>query len=69
MRTRFAALGSIIDTSLSHGLVYPWRAFAAFAPEKVFKDVIEAVLGAVYIDTGDDLRVCDALLRKFEIIN
>ena len=28
--------------------VYPWRALAAFAPEKVFSDLIEAVLGAIY---------------------
>lgn len=31
--------------------------------------MIEAVLGAVYIDTGGDLRACDALLRKFGIID
>lgn len=66
-RTRFAALEPIINTALSHGLVYLWRAFAAFAPEKVFSDMIEAVLGAVYIDTAGDLRACDALLRRFGI--
>ena len=65
--TRFAALEPIINAAWSHGLVYPWRAFAAFAPEKVFSDMIEAVLGAVYIDRGGDLRACDALLRRFGI--
>ena len=40
-----------------------------FAPEKVFSDMIEAVLGAVYIDTGGDLKACDALLRGFGIID
>ena len=68
-RTRFAALEPIIDAALGRGLVYPWRAFAAFAPEKVFSDMIEAVLGAVYIDTGGDLQACDALLRGFGIID
>ena len=68
-RIRFAALEPFINAALSHGLVYPWRAFAAFAPEKVFSDMIEAVLGAVYIDTGGDLRACDALLRGFGIID
>jgi len=68
-RTRFAALEPIIDAALGHGLVYPWRAFAAFAPEKVFSDMIEAVLGAVYIDTTGDLRACDALLRRFGIMD
>ena len=31
--------------------------------------MIEAVLGAVYIDTGGDLKACDALLRRFGIID
>ena len=66
-RTRFAALEQIINAALSHGLVYPWRAFAAFAPEKVFSDMIEAVFSAVYIDTAGDLRAYDALLRRFGI--
>ena len=68
-RTRFAVLKSIINAALNQGLVYPWRAFAAFAPEKVFSDMIESVLGAVYIDTGGDLRACEALLRRFGIID
>lgn len=66
--TRFAALRPIIDASLSRGLVYPWRAFAAFAPENIFSDMIEAVLGAIYVNTGGDLRACDALLRGFGIM-
>ncbi|KAK3175196.1 hypothetical protein OEA41_002442 [Lepraria neglecta] len=68
-RTRLAALEPIINATLGRRLVYPWRAFAAFAPEKVFSDMIEAVLGAVYIDTGGDLTACDALLRGFGIID
>ena len=67
--SRFAALQSTIDAALSEGLVYPWRAFAAFAPEKVFSDMIEAVLGAVYIDTGGDFKACDALVRRFGIMD
>ncbi|KAL8855412.1 MAG: hypothetical protein Q9178_007950 [Gyalolechia marmorata] len=46
-RDRFAALEPVIDAAFGHSLVYPWQAFAAFAPEKVFSDMIEAVLGAV----------------------
>ena len=68
-RTRFIALEPIIDAALGRGLVYLWRAFAAFAPEKVFSHMIEAVLGEVYIDTGGDLKACNALLRGFGIID
>jgi len=67
-RDRFAALEPAIDAAFSHSLVYPWQAFAAFAPEKVFSDMIEAVLGAVYVDTSGDLKICEALLRRFGIL-
>ena len=67
-RNRFAALEPAIDAALGHSVVYPWQEFAAFAPEKVFSDMIEALLGAVYIDTSGDLKSCDALLRRFGIL-
>lgn len=67
-RTRFAALKPAVDIAFAHSHVYPWRALAAFALEKVFSDLIEATLGAVYIDTSGDLKVCEALLRRFGIL-
>ena len=68
-RTRFAALQTSINTALGQEFIYPWRLLAALAPEKVFSDMVEAVLGAVYIDTGGDMDVCCALLRRFGILN
>ena len=43
-RTRFAAIEPIFRAAFDYRLVYPWRALAAFAPENVFGDLIEAVL-------------------------
>ena len=67
-RARFTALEPIFHAAFGHGLVYPWRALAAFAPEKVFSDLIEAVLGALYIDTNGDLKACMAMLRRFGVL-
>ncbi len=50
-RTCFAALEPIFHAAFDYGLVYPWRALAAFAPEKVFSDLIEAVLDAIQTGT------------------
>lgn len=66
--THFAALRPAVDMAFAHGHFYSWRALAAFASEKIFSDVIEAMLGAVYIDTSGDLEVCEALLRRFGIL-
>lgn len=56
---------AIILAALDRDLVYPWRALAAFAPEKVVNDLVKSVLGAVYIDTDGNLwparRCCDGL--------
>ncbi|KAI4158586.1 MAG: hypothetical protein LQ342_007284 [Letrouitia transgressa] len=51
-----------------YGLDYRWRALAAFAPEKVFGDLIEAMLGAIYIDTNGDLKAYIAILRRFGVL-
>ncbi|MCJ1459290.1 Dicer-like protein 2 [Mycoblastus sanguinarius] len=67
-RTRFAALEPIFRAAFDYGLVYPWQALAAFAPEKVFSDLIETVLGAIYIDTNGDLKACMAILRRFGVL-
>ncbi len=48
-RTRFAALEPIFRAAFDYGLVYQWRVLVPFAPEKVFTDLIEAVLGTRYI--------------------
>ena len=58
----------IFRAAFDYGLVYPWRALAAFAPEMVFSDLIEAMLGAIYIDTNGDLKAYIAILRKFGVL-
>ena len=67
-RTRLIALRPAIDTTFAYDHIYPWRVFAVLAPEKVLSDMIEAMLGAVYVDTNDDLKVCETLLRRFGIL-
>ena len=51
------SLRAELRVAFDYGLVCPWRVLAVFAPEKVFSDLIEAVLGAIYIDTNGDLKV------------
>ena len=67
-RTRFDLLHPTIRTALDDNQDYPWRALAAFAPEKLVSDMVESVLGAVYIDTNGDLAVCELVVREFGIL-
>lgn len=66
--TRFAALRSALDATFAQDHTYPWRALAALAPEKVFSDMVEAILGALYIDTSGDFELCRGFLRKLGIL-
>lgn len=49
---RHAQVRSEIKHSLEHGDHYPWAALARLQALKVYSDVIESLLGAIYIDSG-----------------
>ena len=65
---RFNILESVIVSALDHERIYPWAAFMALAPEKVFSDMIESVLGAVYVDSKGDFQACEKFLQLLGII-
>ncbi|KAF2089842.1 hypothetical protein K490DRAFT_35448 [Saccharata proteae CBS 121410] len=49
---RHALLGPAIDTALWQGLTYPWAALTHLRAEKFFSDLVEAVLGAIFVDSA-----------------
>lgn len=65
---RFEALGGPISAALSSSDLYPWPDLTALQPEKFFSDMVEAILGAIYLDTRDDLKVCEVFLEKLGIL-
>ena len=52
-----------ISSSLAHGNHYPWTALARLEPPKFFSDIIESILGAIYIDTHGSLSDCESFLE------
>jgi dsRNA-specific ribonuclease/ERCC4-related helicase len=66
--SRFEMLGDPIANALQTSDVYPWPDLAALAPEKFFSDVVEAILGAIYLDTRGDLNACEVFLEKLGIL-
>lgn len=66
--SRFEALGDPISAALQTSDVYPWPDLTALAPEKFFSDIVEAILGAIYLDTRGDLSICEAFLEKLGIL-
>jgi dsRNA-specific ribonuclease/ERCC4-related helicase len=65
---RFEALSGPIATALRTSDTYPWPDLTALQPEKFFSDIVEAILGALYLDTRGDLSVCEGFLEKLGIL-
>ncbi len=64
---RYEAL-HIIASSLAHGNHYPWTALARLEPPKFFSDIVESILGAIYIDTRGSLSECERFLEHLGLI-
>ncbi|TKA82698.1 hypothetical protein B0A55_01272 [Friedmanniomyces simplex] len=64
----FGQYGGLVGEALDAGLEYPWPDLLAMGPQKFFSDVVESVLGAIYIDTRGDLGVCEGFLEKLGIM-
>ena len=56
------------EEGLEHGNEYPWPELIAMKPQKFLSDMIESVLGALFLDTQGDLSVCEAFLEKSGIL-
>ncbi|KAK3074852.1 Dicer-like protein 2 [Teratosphaeriaceae sp. CCFEE 6253] len=65
---RFERYNNSITGALRAGEEYPWPDLLALHPQKFFSDLIESVLGALYIDTHGDLAVCEAFLEKVGVM-
>ncbi|KAI7469244.1 P-loop containing nucleoside triphosphate hydrolase protein [Hortaea werneckii] len=48
---------------------YPWTHLLALKPPKFLSDIIESLLGALYLDTGGDTAKCEAFLIKLGVID
>ena len=48
---------------------YPWTHLLALKPPKFLSDIIESVLGALYLDTGGDTAKCEAFLTRLGIMD
>jgi len=65
---RLDALRDPIATALQSGSVYPWPDLVALQPEKFFSDIVESILGALFLDTHGDLDVCESFLEKLGVL-
>lgn len=63
----FNELRAEIDEALASSKEYPWPALVAERPQKFFCDLVESILGALFVDTRGDMAVCEAFAQKLGI--
>jgi len=65
---RYEPLREPILTALESGPKYPWTLLAALDAPKFFSDIVEAVLGAIYIDTQGSWEACEGFLERLGVL-
>ncbi|EIW74574.1 P-loop containing nucleoside triphosphate hydrolase protein [Coniophora puteana RWD-64-598 SS2] len=61
---RFASVGGPLARSLSHSSVFPWAELTRLQAPKILSDIVESVIGAVYIDARGDVVAVRGVLGR-----
>ncbi|KAK3643224.1 Dicer-like protein 2 [Elasticomyces elasticus] len=64
----FEKYGELIEHTLQAGHKYPWPDLLAMAPQKFFSDIVESILGAIYVDTRGNLAACEVFLDNLGVM-
>ncbi|KAH0835062.1 Dicer-like protein 2 [Fonsecaea pedrosoi] len=65
---RFEKLGGSIRRQLDDSSEYPWLDLSMLRPEKFFSDIIESLVGAIYVDSKGSLEKCSTWLDYIGLI-
>ena len=65
---RYEVLKAPILEALEHGTRIPWALLTRLDAPKFFSDIIESIIGAIYIDSHGSLAACEAFLEKLEVM-
>jgi hypothetical protein len=57
-----------IEAALSKETIFPWAALTRLQAPKLYSDIIESLLGAIYLDSNGDLQVVCRVLHKLGIL-
>lgn len=67
MEERHDALRGPILEALYHGKKFPWALLARLRAKKFYSDLLEAIIGAVWVDSGD-MTACVEVVKTFGIM-
>ncbi|KAB8231272.1 putative RNA helicase/RNAse III [Aspergillus alliaceus] len=65
---RHSALRNTILSSLYNAPNYPWQPLSQLYADKFFSDIVESVLGAIFVDSGGDLSACERFIERIGLL-
>ncbi|KAK0193304.1 ribonuclease III domain-containing protein [Armillaria mellea] len=65
---RFQKLSDAITDGLENGKIYPWAALTKLQAPKFFSDMIESLIGAVFLDSKGNLERTKDVMRRIGVL-
>lgn len=65
---RYLALRDDIRAAIWKKNRLPWELLARMAPPKFYSDIVESLVGAVWIDSGGSWKTCEDVLNKMGLL-
>ncbi|EEQ31309.1 Dicer-like protein 2 [Microsporum canis] len=65
---KFEELREKIDEALRSGTRYPWTLLLTLNAPKFFSDIIESILGAIFIDSRGSVEACQTFLSRIGLM-
>jgi dsRNA-specific ribonuclease len=66
--SRYKKMKSEIGCALAEGSTFPWAALTRLQASKLFSDMIESLIGAVYLDSRGDVAIVRGVMRELGIM-
>jgi endoribonuclease Dicer len=67
--TRFRRVKPEIEQALNEGVIFPWAALTRLQAPKFLSDMVESLIGAVFLDSEGSMETVENVLKKLGIIN
>jgi dsRNA-specific ribonuclease len=64
---RYRGLCGRLQQQMQSGRSYPWVALAELQPEGFYSDLVQSVIGAIYVDSGEDWSACQQFIETIGI--
>lgn len=66
--SRYSGLRSQIASALLEDGDYPWLLLSQINADKFFSDIIESIIGAIFVDSNGDLSACGSFIEKIGLL-